>query len=224
MFVKRSILQFFFQISALPADLSLWRGVDLETTDRHIQRAPEQNNGLDQARERIRALQNSAAQTAAQNAAQNAVHEAAQAAITLRLEDAEKRLAAQQEENVHNKTRLFEARESSAGQLAQIEHYQKRIDELETVERNRTREESRQQLDLAEKLSQSRQTIETLKRTIADHESAREMQVVLAKQHQDQQGMTNKLEKCCMVITEFKRRILEYKSESNRQVLAAELL
>lgn len=168
---------------ALPADLSLWRGVDLETTDRPIQRAPEQNNGLDQARERIRALQNSAAQTAAQNAAQNAVHEAAQAAITLRLEDAEKRLAAQQEENVHNKTRLSEARESSAGQLAQIQHYQKRIDELETVERNRMREESRQQLELAEKLCQSQQTIETLERTIADHESAREIQVVLAKQH-----------------------------------------
>jgi hypothetical protein len=62
LFVKRSILQFFFQIPALPADLSLWRGVDLETTDRHIQRAPEENNGLDRARERIRALQNSAAQ------------------------------------------------------------------------------------------------------------------------------------------------------------------
>jgi TolA-binding protein len=183
LFVKHSILQFFFQMPALPADLSLWRGVDLETTDRPIQRAPEQNNGLDQARERIRALQNSAAQTAAQNAAQNAVHEAAQAAITLRLEDAEKRLAAQQEENVHNKTRLSEARESSAGQLAQIQHYQKRIDELETVERNRMREESRQQLELAEKLCQSQQTIETLERTIADHESAREIQVVLAKQH-----------------------------------------
>ena len=172
MFVKRSILQFFFQIPALPADLSLWRDVDLETTDRHIQRAPEENNGLDQARERIRALQNSAAQ----NAAQNAVHEAAQAAIRLRLEDAEKRLAAQQEENVHNMTRLSEAQESSAGQLAQIQHYQKRIDELETVERNRTREESRQQLDLAEKLSQSQQKIETLEKTIVDHESTREIQ------------------------------------------------
>jgi hypothetical protein len=142
LFIKRSILQFFFQMPALPADLSLWRGVDLETTDRPIQRAPEQNNGLNQARKRIRVLQNSAAQTAAQNAAQNAIHKAAQAAITLQLEDAEKRLAVQQEENVYNKTRLSEARESSAGQLAQIQHYQKRIDELETVERNRTREES----------------------------------------------------------------------------------
>lgn len=101
---------------ALPADLSLWRGIDLETTNRHIQRAPEQNNSLDQARKRIRALQNSAAQTAAQNA----VHEAAQAAIMLRLEDAEKRLAAQQEENVHNMTRLSKAQESLAGQLTQI--------------------------------------------------------------------------------------------------------
>jgi hypothetical protein len=115
LFVKRSILQFFFQIPALPADLPLWHGVDLETTDRHIWRAPEENNGLDQARERIRVLQNSAAQ--------NTVHDAAQAAITLRLEDAEKRLAAQQEENVHNITRLSEARESSAVQLVQIEHY-----------------------------------------------------------------------------------------------------
>jgi hypothetical protein len=191
LFIKRSILQFFFQMPALPADLSLWRGVDLETTDRHIQRA---------------------------------VHEAAQAAITLRLEDAEKRLAAQQEENVHNMTRLSEARESSAGQLAQIQHYQKRIDELETVERNRTREESRQQLELAEKLRQSQQTIETLERTIADHESAREMQVVLAKQHQDQRGMANELEKCRLMIAEFERRISEYKSESDRQALAAESL
>ena len=73
---------------------------------------------------RIRVLQNSAAQTAAQNAAQNTVHEAAQAAITLRLEE----------------------------QLAQIQHYQKRINKLETIERNRIWEESRQQLELAEKL------------------------------------------------------------------------
>jgi hypothetical protein len=46
---------------ALSTNLSLWRGVDLETTNRHIQYAPEQNNSLNQARKRIRVLQNSVA-------------------------------------------------------------------------------------------------------------------------------------------------------------------
>jgi hypothetical protein len=79
-------------------------------------------------------------------------------------------------------------------------------------------------LELAEKLRQSQQTIETLERTIADYESAREMQVVLAKQHQDQRGTADELEKCRLIIAEFERRISEYKSESDRQALAAESL
>ena len=50
------------------------------------------------------------------------------------------------------------------------------------------------------------------------------MQVMLTKQHQDQRGMADKLEKYCLIIAEFERRILEYKSKSNRQALAAESL
>ena len=133
-------------------------------------------------------------------------------------------MAVQQEENVHNKTRLSEARESLVGQLTQIKHYQKRINELKTIERNRTREESRQQLELAKKLYQSQQKIEALKRTITDHESAREIQVVQAKQHQDQRETVVKLEKYHLMIIEFKHRISEYKSKSDRQVSVIESL
>ena len=83
------------------------------------------------------------------------------------------------------------------------------------------REELPQPVDSAEKL---RQTIETLERTIADHESAREIQVVQARQHQDQREIAVELEKCRLIIAEFERRISKYKSESDKQALGAETL
>lgn len=50
------------------------------------------------------------------------------------------------------------------------------------------------------------------------------MQVVQAKQHQDEREMAIKLEKSRFIIAELERRISEYKSESNRQASAAESL
>jgi predicted RNase H-like nuclease (RuvC/YqgF family) len=160
-------------------------------------------------------------QATSQAQTSRSVRDAAQdAALTSRLEECERQVAEQQSEISLYKVKLSEAQTNSERLLAEVQPYRNKIEELETINLDLSRENSQAHLELAEK----QQKIETLERTIAGHESARKMQVVQVRQHEDQREMAVKLEKCRLMIVEFERRILEYKSESNRQVLAAETL
>lgn len=138
LFVKRSMLQFFFQIPVLSVDLSLRRSVDLDIV------LERDNLSSKRLREDSVAKRHNAG--------------AEQATARRQLE----------EENIENKERLSKAENILAGHLAQIREYERKICEFQ----NWKTEQSQQRSDSADKLRQSQETIEALKRTIANDASA----------------------------------------------------
>ena len=206
LFVKRGIALSFFRIPPLPPEAAR-HGNRMEGVAVDGRGTSQQRNQASQAQ----------TSTLVRVAAQDA-------ALTSRLEECERRVAEQQREISHYKVKLSEAQADSERLLAEVQPGRNRIEELEAINLDQSRKNSQAHLELAEKLRQSQQKIETLERTIADHKSAREMQVVQARQHQDQREMAVELEKCRLMIAEFERRISEYKSESDRQASAAETL
>lgn len=139
LFVKRSMLQFFFQIPDLSVDLSLRRSVGLDIV---LERD-------DLSRKRLR--EDSIAEP--HNAA------AEQATARRQLE----------EENTENKEKLSKAEDILAGHLAQIGEYKKKISEFQ----NWKIEQSQQRSDSADRLRQSQETIEGLKRTLREELAAK---------------------------------------------------
>lgn len=115
---------------------------------------------------------------------------------------------------------MSKAQTNSERLLAEVQPYRNKIEELKTINLDQSRENSQAHLELAEK----QRKIETLERTIAGHESARKMQVVQAKQYQDEREIAIELEKSRFIIAEFERRILEYKSKDDKQASTAESL
>ncbi|KAH6661855.1 hypothetical protein B0J14DRAFT_571394 [Halenospora varia] len=112
----------------------------------------------------------------------NANQATSHAAIASKLEQAQRRIAEQQEENSTNLSRLSESHERSARQAKEIRECEKKIAELETANRARTREESWERLETAKQLYKRQVTIDSLKKTIADHQ---ELQVSSVKASQD---------------------------------------
>ena len=213
LFVKRGIALSFFCIPPLPPEAAR-HGNRMEGVAVNGRGASQQQSDYDQT-----------SQPTSQAQTSRSVRDGAQdAALTPRLEECERQVAEQQREISHYKVTLSEAQVNSERLLAEVQPCRNRIEELETINLDQSRKNSQAHLEFVEKLRQSQQTIETLEKTIADHESAREMQFVLAKQHQDQRRMADKLEKCRLMIAEFERRISEYKSESDTQASAADSL
>jgi DNA repair exonuclease SbcCD ATPase subunit len=211
LFVKRGIALSFFRIPPLPPEAAR-QGNRMDGVA--VDGASQQRIDYDQTHQ---ATSQAQTRRSARDAAQDA-------ALISRLEERERQVAEQQREISHYKVKLSEAQANSERLLAEVQPYRKRIEELETINLDQSRENSQEHLESVEKLRQSQQRVEALERTIADHESAREMQVVQAKQHQDQREMAAELEKCRLMIAEFERRISECKSESDRQASAAESL
>jgi len=113
------------------------------------------------------------------------------ATLTSKLEEGQRRIAEQQEENSTNLSKLSESSERSARQEEQIQECRRKIAELETANRARTREASREQLGTSKQLQEAQVTIDLLRKTIADHQ---ELQVSLVQASQDRQQILPDLE------------------------------
>lgn len=207
--VKRGIAQLFFRMPRLRLEHVLQQGVGEAAARAPAESVLAQVDDIAQAHEKIERLQRD-------NANQATSH----AAIASKLEEAQRRIAEQHEENSTNLLRLSEFRERSARHIEEIRECQKKIVELETANKARTREESRE-LETPKQLHERQATIDSLKKTIADHQK---LQVGSVKASQDRQQILDDLDKSRSEVASFQRRIVEYQSQCERQALDSEYL
>ncbi|PQE17585.1 incA domain-containing protein [Rutstroemia sp. NJR-2017a WRK4] len=185
LFVKRGTAQVFFHMPHLRLEHMLQRGVEGAAARAPVEPVFTQVDNLAQARETIEELRKD-------NANQATSH----AAIVSKLEEAQRQIAEQQKENSTNLSRLSESDEISARQVEGIREYQKKIAEIETANRIRTCEESRERLETANQLHERQIKIDSL---IADREEL--------------------LNSSRSEVALFERKIAEYKSQYRRQQL-----
>lgn len=210
LFVKRGIARLFFRMPRLRLEHVLQQGVGEAAVRAPAESVLAQVDDLAQAHETIERLQRD-----------NATQATSHAAIASKLEEAQRRIAEQQEENSTNLSRLSESHERSARQVEQIQECQRKIAELETANRARTREASREQLETAKQLHERQVTIDSLKKTIADHQ---ELQVSLVQASQDRQQILRDLERSRSEVASLQQRIVEHQSQCDRQALDSEYL
>jgi hypothetical protein len=210
LFAKRGIARLFFRMSRLRLEHVLQQGVGEAAVRVPAQSVLAQVDDLAQAHETIERLQRD-------NANQATSH----TAIASKLEEAQRRIAEQQEENSTHLSRLSESHERSARHVEQIQECQRKIAELETANRARTREDSQEHLETAKQLHERQVTIDSLKKTIADHQ---ELQVSSVQASQDRQQILRDLERSRSEIASLRQRIVEHQSQCDRQALDSEYL
>jgi len=198
------------QVRNLALDLRQQQGVGAVTARELIESVPAELDDLAQARETINRLQRD-----------NVNQATSYATIVSKLEEAERRLVEQQKENSSNLSRLSESQERSARQVVQIQECQRKIAELEAANGARAQEESRERLEMAKQLHERQVMIESLQKTVADHEK---LQASLVKASQDQKQILSNLDGSRSEVAALQQRIVEYQSQCNKQALDTESL